>query len=70
MDVDVDLSGVLEQATLAHVGQKSEVEIVRRIQRIEAAFLFSSENTLVVLKSQVQCPMDEMSSRSEHRFTS
>ena len=64
----MDMLSVLEEAVLAHVGQKAEVKVMVGPFPVEK-FLFLSKDSLVVWPRQVQSSMDEMSGRSEHCFT-
>ena len=68
----MDLSGISEEAPFAHVRQEveSDIIVVAPPPAVETIRLFSDENSLVVSSIQVQCPMDEPSSRHKHCFTS
>lgn len=67
-DANVDPSRVLEEAAFAHIRQEAE-SIAELPFQIEGP-LFLGEDAQDVSWSQTKCSMDEVSSRSEHRFTS
>lgn len=64
---DADFLGVLKEVALSHATQEANSNLVV-VLFLVAEVLCSGENVLVILRGQVQCPVNEMSGRSEHGF--